>query len=889
MMEPVDRRRPPRLAGWLLQRARPSDAEPILGDLEEDYRGRVLPVRGRGAADRWYWTMVLQSVVAHWRRPRARRGDARLERGRGGMVPNGIGRDLRLALRTLWRAPAYSAVVVVTLALGIGANAAVIGLVDAVLLRPLPYPAAERLAFIGQEDDEGRWRWASWLNFVDLQAGARGFESMTAMTWPTESTVLGGTEAARVPSIAVSADFWEIFGAVPVLGRLPTPEEHSLGARPVAVVSTGFWERVLASPTDLSGVSLRVGTETVDVVGVLPASFSVLEERVELWSPIERYAPAFTARGAHYLRIAGRLREGTTLAAAETELDAVASRLGQQYAGEMNLAGTQLRPLQEHVVGAARKPLLLLLGAAGLVLLIACTNVAGVALARGVVREREFAVRSSLGAGRGRLVRQLLIEGGVLTIAGAALGFALWGAGASMLRSGDLLAVPRGGEVALDGGVAAFTVLIALAVSLSIGLIPALRVSGADAAQALRAGGRGNADSRSSLWRALVAVQVGLALLLLVGAGLLMRSLGNVFAVETGWNAENVIAASISLPAARYPDDATASRFMQQTLEEIRRIPGVEHAGLSSKTPLEAWDYTGPFGLDTGESTERYIAGYRVADADYFPALGIPLLSGRLFDERIDGPAAAHAVVINETLARRFWPDGDAVGRRIRAPGMDRYQGEWMTIVGVVGEARHWRNSPGNQGEYYVHYMQRPDGARTMRLFVKTTGDAAAVTAGIRERLRSIDTEVPAQFTMMESMMGTTVRQQRFVMSVLALFAIIAMTLALVGVYGVVSNAVARRTREIGVRLALGAEPARVRRMVQHSAVGMLGIGLVLGGAAALGFTRLLRSQLFEVEPTDPGVFVATILLLFAGGWIASWIPARRATRIDPLQAMREE
>lgn len=881
------RGRPPRLASWLLERIRPADAEPILGDLEEDYHERILPVRGRAAADRWYRAMVLRSAIAHLRRPRTK--GAAWRDTHGGQVVNGIGRDVRLALRTLWRAPAFSAVVVLTLALGIGANAAVYGLVSAVLLRPLPYPSADRLAMVGEEDDEGRWNWASWQNFDDFRSGSTSFDAMTAMTWPGQVTVLGGTEAARVPGLAVTREFWDVFGARPIRGRLPTEEDHAVGARPVAVVSAGFWERVLGSPTDLSTVTLRVDNETVDVVGVLPASFGVLEEQVELWTPIERYTPAFSARGAHFLRIAGRVREGTNFAAAEAELDAVAQRLGVEYAGEMNLAGTQIRPLREHITGGARTPLLMLLGAAGLVLLIACTNVAGVALARGIAREREFAVRSSLGAGRGRLVRQLLIEGGVLTIAGAALGFASWSAGTRVLRGADLLAVPRSGEVGIDAGVAGFTVLLALIVSLSFGLVPALRIASADAAQALRAGGRGTADSRNALWRTLVTVQVALALVLLIGAGLLMRSLGNVFAVDTGWDAENVVVASLSLPASTYPDDVAAGTYMQRALEEIRRVPGVAHAGLSSKTPLEAWDYSGPFGLDTGETTDRYVAGYRVTDAGYFYALGIPLLEGRLFDERVDGRDGPHAVVINETLARRFWPDGDAVGRRIRAPGMDAYGDEWLTIVGVVGEARHWRNAPGAQGEYYVHYLQRPANARNLRIFAKVDGDAASVAAGLRERLGSIDADVPAQLTTMEGLMGATVRQRRFVMSVLAAFAAVAFTLALVGVYGVVSNAVARRTREIGVRLALGAEPTRVRGMVQRGALGMVGAGLVLGGFAAFAATRLLRSQLFEVEPTDPIVFGFTVLLLFAGGWLASWIPARRATRVDPLDAMRQE
>jgi putative ABC transport system permease protein len=802
--------------------------------------------------------------------------------------------DARFAARSLYRSPAFAVVAVLTLALGIGANTAVFSVVNSALLRPPPYPDADRIVVLHELDGEGVAMPVTGGNFVDWREANRTFEAMAVHSNPESDplmTILGGGAAVRTRVTGVSEGFFRVMGLGPALGRGFAPEETRPGAPRVMLVSHSFWRGPLGGDPEVLGRTLDWDGRRYEIVGVMPAGFGY-PAGTDLWVAMER-AGIVPGRMAHNYAAVGRLREGVSVEAARRDLDRITAALKQRHGGEMNAVAVRVARLQDALVGDLRRPLLLLFGASALVLLIACANLASTFLARGAGREREIAVRTSLGASRQRLIRQLLTESLVLSLLGVAVGLAT---GALLLRALVALgpaALAATGGIGLDGRVLGFALLTALATTLLFGLAPALRTSRGGPAGTLRSGAHGNAGGRrGGPWGALVGVEVALAILLLVGSGLLLRSFREVLGVDTGFDAARVLTVDISLPASRYAEDPEKAAFFQRLLGELERVAGVEAAGLIQHLPLGGISHAGSFEVEGRGSTHELgvYPGYRVASAGYFEAMRIPLLRGRLFGPG-DHAGAGDVAVINRALAERVWPGEDPIGRRVRNFANDSwiYPDRWVTVVGVVGDVRHGGLLEESVPEVYVHYLQRPDRAQSSVVTLGTRVPPASVADAVRARLHALDPDVPVELATMSARMVESVADRRFTMLVLGAFALVALLLAAVGIYGVVSYAVARSTREIGIRLALGAQPGSVRGLVQRRAMRMTLGGVAAGVAAALLLSRVLQGLLYGVSPTDPATFTAVVATLVGVAWLASYIPARRVARIDPMITMRAE
>jgi putative ABC transport system permease protein len=775
---------------------------------------------------------------------------------------------------------------VLTLALGIGANAAAFGLVDGVLLRPLPYAEPDRLVTLWERNESGGWMSLSHPNFVDWRDEAGAFTAIGARTGAAAATVLGADAAARVLVQGVSRGWFELLGIRPALGRDFRADESLPGSPPVALVSHGFWSRHLSGDADAVGRALTFRGEAYTVIGVLPATFDPLDG-TEIWFPFERLG-TIGQRSGHNLYGLGRLGAGISQGRALTELDAIAARIRSEQGRATEAVGAIVRPLADEITGEVRAPLLLLLGAASLVLLVACANVASALLARGAARSRELAVRASLGAGRARVVRQLVTESLLLGGLGASAGL---GVAWLLLRTVAAAAptrLPRVEAVGADPRVAGIAGLAALAATLLFGLAPALRLARGSLFERMREGARGSAvRARSPVWRALVGGEVALAIVLLAGAALLVRSLAALIAVDPGFNAEGALTVEIAPPESKYApgSDATAVLY-QQLLDDIRSLPGVEAAGVVSNLPFGSGNPGGSVVIDGREG--MYGANYRIVSAEYFASMDIPLLSGRDFGAQ-DQAGAPHAAIVTESFARRYFAGEEALGRRIRMISFTDHENTWLTIVGIVGDVHHLGLASATRPELYAHLPQRPQLAQRAVLVARARGeDLAALTQSIRKRLAVIDPDVPAEFVTMQARIAGSIGDRRFTTGVLVAFALLALVLAAVGIHGVVSYGVTRRTREIGIRIALGAEPRAVRWMVMTETMRDVAIGLAVGAFATLAVSRLARGLLFGVSPLDPVAYVAAALLLLGTAWLAGELPARRSARVDPMVAMRE-
>lgn len=818
--------------------------------------------------------------------------EARDVRGIGALEM--LRQDARFTLRTLRKSPGFALVAVLTLALGIGANTAVFSVVNGTLLRPLPYSDPDRIVVLKEIGEDGGEMAVTGPNFLDWRDTNRTFEGM-AVHWNPEftprMTILGANTAVRTRITGVSGDFFGVMGVSPVQGRGFVAEEMRKGGPPVMLVSQSFWRSHLGEDPNVLGRVLDWGGEPYEIVGVLPAGFDYPAD-TDLWVPAERDG-IYSGRKAHNYSAVGRVREGVSVEAARRDLNRITAALKQQHGGEMDAVGVGVERLQDVLVGDLRRPLLLLLGASALVLLVACTNLASTFLARGAGREREIAVRSALGASRLRLIRQLLTESLVLSLLGAAVGL-----GVAVLVLRGLVAVgPEAlvatGGIGLDVRVLGFALLTALVTAVLFGLIPALRTSEGGLGEALRSGTRGNAEgSRGRVWGVLVGVEVALAILLLVGSGLLLRSFREVLGVDAGFDPEQVLTIDISLPESRYSEDPQMAGFYQQLLGDLERIPGVQAAGLIQHLPLGGMAHNGSFDVEgRGDTYEIGVSpGYRVASAGYFEAMGISLLQGRLFDQG-DHAGTGDVAVINQALADKVWPGESPIGKRVRNLANDSwiYPDRWITIVGVVDNVRHGGLLEETAPEIYVHYLQRPDRAQSSVITLRTSVPPSSVVGAARTRIRQLDPDVPAEFATMSARVVESVADRRFTMLVLGAFATVALLLAAVGIYGVVSYTVARRTREIGIRLALGAEPRSVRGLVQRSAMRMTLGGVAVGIAGAFLLSRVLQGLLYGVSPTDPATFAGVVVVLTGVAWLASYIPARRTTRVDPMITMRAE
>jgi putative ABC transport system permease protein len=798
--------------------------------------------------------------------------------------------DLVVGFRLLRKNPGFTIAAVLTLALGIGANTAVFSIVNTLVLQPLSYDHPEQLVRIEELHGNGGASAVPWPNFLDFQAQSKTFTAMASFNAGIE-TVLGAGSPARIHSAGISAGFFSVFPLRPALGRLPATDEYRLGTNAVAVVSYEFWRSALGAPQSLSGVHIKMETD-YDVIGVLPPGFEY-PDRTQVWTPLER-EPQWPSRTSHNNDVIGRLKPGATSVAATRDLDGIIVGLRKLYAPNFDAAGMLITPLQQAMTASVRTPLYLLLGASTLLLLAACTNLASSMLARGTARHGEFAVRSALGATRIRIVRQLLTEAGMIAVLGCAAGLLL---AELLLRSLTALA-PASlalSRVHADGWVLTFAIAVATMTAVLFGLLPAWRLSDTNTATAMRDGSRGTAGARRMrVWYVLVATEVALAVVLLTGSTLLIRSFSRVMDVPLGFDPANTATVAVNLPAVNYGDSLSdIPAFHERVLAALRQQPGIAAAGFANVLPL-AGNFPGgvmivegkPF-LPEGPFTGYSV--YRVVGGDYFAAMGIKLLRGRTFNSG-DDAAGPPVTIVSQMFADKEWPGENPIGKRVSVYGMDRSTEVMRTVVGVVADVRG-RGVTGDIREtyYFDHRQRQPGRSRSVTYAVRSTLNPAMTGATVRRVINSIDPQVPVELSTMNAVLNRSVADKRFVATVLTAFASIALILAIVGIYGVVSYSVAQRTREIGVRLALGAETGAVRGMIQRAAMGAVVPGLLIGALAAMAGARALTSMLYEISPFDPGTFVVSLAVLGVGAWLSSLIPAMRATRVDPIVAMRSE
>ncbi len=804
--------------------------------------------------------------------------------------------DLRHTLRQLRKDPGFTAVALLTLALGIGANSAIFSVVNGVLLRPLPYPEPDRLVILW-EDYTARGgperEWHSYPNFADWRAESRSFEEMAV--WQGGQPILTGSggEPERVPGAQVTHGFFPTLGVQPALGRAFLEEEDAPGGPPVVLLSHGLWERRFGGDPAVVGRTVVVNGVEQTVIGVLPRGFRYQPlGDVDLWQPLGLDAASSCGRACVHLRSVARLRPGVTPEAAEAELRTIAARLEAEYPQSNTGVSASVFPMRDEIVGDVRPAMLVLLGAVGFVLLIACANIASLVLARGERRRAEVAVRTALGAERGRLVRQLLTESLVLALIGGALAVGLAAAAVAAFPAFAPPDIPRLEEVGIDLAVLGFTLAVTVVAGLLFGLAPALIASRPDVASYLKEGGRSETGRAGSgrVRSGLVVGQVALSLVLLVGAGLLLRSFVELRRADLGFEPEGVLTANLFLPPSRYEAPEAVEAFYRELFDRLEGLPGVRRAAGISGLPLSGGGTDIDFyieGRRLPSAGEEEAIWYRIATPDYFATVGLRLLSGRPFDEddRVDGPSV---LLVNRSAAERYWPGEDPVGARLTFGDPSAEDATWREVVGVVDDVRHFGVAAGEQAAVYLPWTQIR--SRGLNLVLRTSGEPERIAGAVRSELAAMD-DALALTTLrpMTELVDASLAEARFFAALLALFAGVALVLAAVGIYGVLSYLVARRTHEVGIRMALGARREDVLRLMLGRGMLLAALGLGLGLLVAVWGTRVLSGLLFRVRPSDPLTFVAVAILLAAVAFVACWVPARRATRVDPLIALRAE
>jgi putative ABC transport system permease protein len=802
-------------------------------------------------------------------------------------------RDITYALRSLVRNRAFAAAAVLTLALGIGANTAIFSVVHGILLRPLPYPGAERIHVVWNNNTrEGIERDITSLpNFTDWRERGDVFEALAGFSSGFASLTNGG-EPEQLRVTYVTEDFLRVFGVAPELGRSFTPDEMQAGSDRVALLSARLWQRRFGGERDIIGRTITLGGQSYVVAGVMPASFAYPADS-ELWLPLAPEGNIVTARGALWLSVIGRVRADVEPPLAQQRMDAVAAQLQEEYPGPNTGAEIMLEPLHETIVGDVRTPLLVLLAAVAVVLLIGCANVANLLLARGAVRRKELSVRAALGAGRARVARQLLTESVLLALVGGAVGaaFAAWAVSAIVsLAPAEL---PRLDAVKLDTTVLGFALLVSVGTGLIFGMAPLLQVRRSDVMGALRDDGR-SAGSREGVTRlrpVLVSAEVALALVLLIAAGLLIRSFAALNAVDPGFDAENTLTFRISVPSARYDSPERVREFHTQLQQRVAALPGVRAAGATSTLFISRLPNMGSITLE-GEAPRADDAPVESvviesAAPGLFQALGMRLLQGRLFT-REDGTGAVPVAVVNHAFVRRYFPDTNPLGRRFTFGDPTDTAAVWLQIVGVMADARRAGLAEDIRPEAYRPHAQRTTPALTY--VVRAESNPLGLVSAVRTVVRDLDPLLPiAAVSTLEQSLAESLATRRFIMLLLASFAAIAATLSAIGIYGVISYLVTQRTRELGVRMALGAHRGDVLRLVLGQSLRQVAPGIVIGAAAAFGLTRMLQSQLFGVGPNDPLTFAAVTLGVITISTLATLIPARRAATVDPIVALRRE
>ncbi len=813
-----------------------------------------------------------------------------------------IGQDLRHGMRVLRRSPGFTAISVLTLAIAIGATTAIFSVVYGVLLRPLPYSDPNRIMAIFEVNSKGTWSRLADPNFDDFHEQSRSFEAIAKYS-DNSASVAGTAQPTRSVVASVSPQFFRVFRVQPVVGREFAPTDARKGAAPVVLVSQSYWKQHLGAAQDLAQAHLKIDDAVYSVIGVLPDSFQFPSEAA-LWIPADLEGENPSRTSHNYYAVA-RLRDGATLEQANAEIGGIAQRIREAQADKNDylLKDAVVVPLQESITGKARGALLILLGAVAFLLLVACANVANLLLAQASARERELAIRSALGAGRGRLVRQFLTEAFLLALGGGMLGVLGAYAGVAVLLSLAPANLPRVKSVAINVPVLLFALLLVTAVAVGLGIFTALRATAGDVSKGLAEGGRGQAGSQSSqrVGRAIVAGQIAITLVLVVGAGLLGRSLLKVLEVNPGFRVEKIVTMDVSLPWVEDPKiKAGQAAFYSNLITGLRQIPGVQNVGATSGLPMDGGLPDGMFLLMTQNEVPKTFAEFepftrqkeRIGNADfgvvtdgYFQTLGIPLLRGRVFDDR-DGADAPHVAVISESLAKERWPGQDPIGHTIEFGNMDGDL-RLLTIVGIVGDVHEYGLDAPPRPTVYVNLFQRP--RSTMTVTILSNSDTGMVTSAARGILQQLNPEIPAKFSTFSQVYSASLGSRRFNLILIGFFGVVALLLATAGVFGVMAYNVSRRTREIGVRVALGARTRDVLSLIMGQGLRTVAIGLVVGLAGSLVITRAVESMLFGVSATDPITFAGVVLLLAGVALLACYLPAHRATKVDPMVALRYE
>src|SRR5499426_555078 len=806
--------------------------------------------------------------------------------------------DLRYGFRAMMRKPGFTIVAIVALALGIGANTAIFSVINSVLLRPLAYREPERLVVINHDYPKINLKASvSAIGYTHYRDNAKSFESVVAMTGGGFN-LTGGGDPEQVNGSRITYNFFSALGAEARLGRVFLPEEDQPGKNKVVVLSHGFWQRRFGGDPGIVNKSIMLNDESYTVVGIMPPSFQFgreLGQVVDLWTPI-----AFTPQQLSYnnltnefLFVFARLKPGVTIGQAQAELDTIADNLRRQYlpwAGSRNEWGLTTESLTELVIGNIRQALWILMGIVGLVLLIACANVANLLLARAADRQKEMAIRTALGAGRWRVIRQLLTESALLALMGGAIGLSLAWLGINALVKVNQVQIPRASEIGVDWRALAFTLGVSLLTGFVFGLVPALQISKADLHETLKEGGRtGSSGARAWVRNTLVVLEMALALVVLVSAGLLVRSFWRVQQVNPGFAPQNTLAMSLVLPATKYKEPVQRVNFYKEALQRIRALPGVQSAGATSILPLSGNNSSGSFQIEgrvtpPGQSSPH---GDRwAATTDYFSTMRIPIIRGRFFDDR-DTMESQPVAIIDETMARKYWPDEEPLGKRITFQGGPNNP-VWREIVGIVGHVKHKGLEGESRVQYYIPHSQTQNAF--MSLVVRASVDPASLTGAVRGAISGLDKDLPVfRVKTMEQFVSDSMAQRRFAMTLVGIFAAVAMALACVGLYGVLSYSITQRSHEIGIRMALGAQVSDVLRLVVGQGMLLALAGLALGSVAAFVLTRLMANLLFGVTAGDPLTYamIATLLTLVA--LVACFAPARRATKVDPIEALRYE
>jgi putative ABC transport system permease protein len=807
-------------------------------------------------------------------------------------------KDLIYAIRSLLKHPGFTAIAVITLALGIGANTAMFSVINGVLLRPLPYHQPDRLVTIWEESPERDMYQmpVSFANMSEWIAQGQAFDQISAYTF-TNLNLTGAGEPVRLSAVRVSANLFSLVGATPMLGRTFLSEEDKDGASPVVVLSHSLWQSRFGSKSEVIGQKIIINNQARTIVGIMPPKFQfpvgfgylgrVLNDPTDLYVPLAPTSDE-TRRGNYSFFVLGRLRPSVTIDQAQAEMSTIERRLEQQYPDSNTGIGVRLILTQEQTVKEIRPALLVLLGAVAFLLLIACANLANLLLARSASRKKEFAIRVALGASRFRVLRLLMTESLMLSIAGGALGllFAVWGTAALVALAPDN--IPRLNEIGVDTRVFGFTLAISLMTGFLFGLVPAISASKPDLNEGLKESSKGSTGTAAGkrTRNVLVAVEVGLSLVLLIGAGLMIKSFIRLQQMDLGFRTDNLLTMSLALSELKYPEEQQQVAFVQRTLEQVEALPGVQSAAITTGLPLtlslEGSDFRIE-GQPEPEAGKEMIIYTRSVSPGYFAALGTSVIKGRDFSDR-DNNDSPGAAIINQDLASIYFPNEDPIGKRITFD--DRQS--WISIVGVIADVKQMGLDSVAKPEVYFPYMQRP--ASAMSLVVRTTANPMNAVAAVKSQIQTIDRDLPIDgVKTMQQLLAESISGRRFNMLLLTSFAGVALVLALVGIYGVMSYTVTQRTHEIGIRVAIGAQRRDVFRMVMGQGMLLAVIGVAFGLVGAFALTRLMTTMLFGVEPNDPATFVTIALLLIGVALVACYIPGRRATKVDPLVALRYE